>query len=115
MKLEAKTEVIRVFSKIEDVSLPKKGDGYVVTRQIENDGTVIWYGINFNWKFYNGLWYKSNENKEEWNYCEFCPYEKLYKKYLDQNTSQSFKKRKSIQDIIFNNEKRITKNKQVFI
>ena len=72
-------------------------EGYIIERQVDKDGTIVWFGIRINWKKeLNGEWTVLAENTDAkplekylpeivyggdrhyWKECEMPIYEKLY-------------------------------------
>lgn len=63
------------YEKTSFVDLP-----YFVSRQEEN-GEVVWFDLETNWKFFNGKWHILI--KSEWIECEKPKYELLYEAELN--------------------------------
>lgn len=63
------------YEKTSFVDLP-----YFVSRQEEN-GEIVWFGLETNWRFFNGRWYILI--KSDWVECEKPKYEILYEAELN--------------------------------
>lgn len=49
---------------------------YYVSRLEKNSGEIVWFGLETNWRFFDGQWYVLKHM--EWEPCEEPEYEKIY-------------------------------------
>jgi len=97
MKLIKKSEWFELESPLcEPNIIWSSATKYEIERIVEEDGTVVWFGINVNWKNEKGVWFElaTNENakplekylleivygsdRSYWAKCDIPIYEKMY-------------------------------------
>ena len=50
MYLQERMDLLKVLTNVEKSKHVKRGEPYFVQRQISSDGTIVWFGIETNWK-----------------------------------------------------------------
>lgn len=65
MKLYKKSEWFEYTSPIGEPDINWKYDSYLIERTVDKDGTIIWFGINTNWKKKkDGVWTVLTKNED---------------------------------------------------
>jgi len=76
MKIVKKSIILELPETLEDGSSKIMCDKPYRIERIEEDGEIIWFGYNTNWKKTDGKWYKLETM--EFVECETPEYEKMY-------------------------------------
>ena len=78
MKRISKSEILELDETLETDSASKLfcDKPYHIERREEN-GEIIWFGYNHNWKYENNQWYFL-ESSMFWKECDIPEYERLY-------------------------------------
>ncbi len=86
MKLRRRDDYLELDKPIGEPNEASKytEDKYIIQRSSNTDGTIIWYGLDVNWRLKDGVWsqnvYNELNNDYIWEKCDEPIYENLYKK-----------------------------------